>query len=149
MSKQPLSLTATQAEQLAAIIRDSEQRAKTITGVDMQMQLVTHSIIHTSNSMLMDKLLNMVCNEYHIVPAQLKGRLRKQPVTDARHMFCLLAHEVFGITYNAIGGFIGGRDHSTIINSIRVMKAMIETEDTSARIYAHLRQQAGKWLTTE
>ena len=49
-------------------------------------------------------------------------------IATARHLFCFIAYEN-GYNLSEIGRFLSYRDHTTIINSIKVVNNMKDTQD--------------------
>lgn len=63
-------------------------------------------------------LLHQIAKYYDIDIEQLKAKNRQAPLPDIRHLYCLLAKEMFPrASYREIGGFID-RDHATVMHGI-------------------------------
>lgn len=68
---------------------------------------------------IMSQIAELVCKQYDIKEWQLKCNRRLRPYVRARQMFCYLTRDTkVEIPLKTIGGFLG-RDHSTVIHSIR------------------------------
>jgi chromosomal replication initiator protein len=50
-------------------------------------------------------------------------------VVNGRFIFCGVMKEYFGYSLKKIGEFVGGRDHTTIIHSIREYKNRYQNEE--------------------
>ena len=62
-------------------------------------------------------IVKIVCSYYEITEEQLKGPSRVKLIAEARHVFCFFARNYTTMTLKHIGAFLGGRDHTTILNS--------------------------------
>jgi chromosomal replication initiator protein len=76
----------------------------------------------------LENVLESVVAVSGILPEQVCGKRRDREIAIARHMFCYLSRMHTNCSLLAIGGFLGGRDHTTVINSIKVCNDMIDTE---------------------
>jgi chromosomal replication initiator protein len=59
----------------------------------------------------------------------LASRWRKRHVCDARHMYCGIMRDKLNWYLDDIGETIGGRDHTTVINSIEQHNALLDTNE--------------------
>ena len=74
-----------------------------------------------------DKILTEVSRCYNVSPADIKGRSRTSTVSDARKtaMYCI--KEITGMSMEDIGEEFGGRDHSTIVYSLKDVARQMDT----------------------
>jgi chromosomal replication initiation ATPase DnaA len=77
------------------------------------------------------KIIERVCD---VSTEQLRGEGRKHPLIFVRHMYVQLATLYY---YNAsqIGHYLGGRDHTTVLNSLKVFRELYETLDDVLMLY--------------
>ena len=88
-------------------------------------------------SLTPDGIAELICETYGITPSDLISHSRKQNITFGRHVFCYLVYKYLSYSMSAIGKYLGGRDHTTILNSIRIVNNMCLTDmDFRARIIA-------------
>jgi hypothetical protein len=59
---------------------------------------------------------------------QVIGKSRMKEIAMARHLFCYMARLHTNASLLAIGEFLSGRDHATVMNSVRVSNDMIDTD---------------------
>jgi chromosomal replication initiation ATPase DnaA len=59
---------------------------------------------------------------------QVIGKSRMKEIAMARHLFCYMARLHTNASLLAIGEFLGGRHHSTVIHSIRTANDMLDTD---------------------
>ena len=77
----------------------------------------------------MDNILIDIATGLNIPIKKIQGFGRGTlDIATARHLFCYIAYEN-GYNKSQIGKFLSNRDHSTIINSLKVVDDMKYTED--------------------
>ena len=59
---------------------------------------------------------------YHVSHEELIGPRRTASIAFARHVAVYLANSLCEMTTPAIGAEFGGRDHSTVLNSLKVVE---------------------------
>jgi len=75
--------------------------------------------IGTSQPPTIKRIIAKVATERGLPTAHIIGRMRDQKVTFARHEAVLRAHETGRYSATQIGMAFAGRDHTTILNSIK------------------------------
>ena len=75
-----------------------------------------HKIIHV------DTVQRVVEEFYHVSHKELVGKRRTANIAFARHVAVYLANNLCEMTTPAIGAEFGGRDHSTVLNSLKVVE---------------------------
>jgi chromosomal replication initiator protein len=71
----------------------------------------------------------------------LSAKTRTRNVTEARHVAMYAIREILGMPLTEIGGLFGGRDHSTVLYSIRkVQGRMGEDADFRRRVESAMRE---------
>lgn len=77
-----------------------------------------------------EKLIEATCEVLNIEHKQLVGKTRKREVVEARHIISFILVKKAGMTLEKVGmKYLGGRDHSTVINSLRQFNALYDTEE--------------------
>lgn len=74
-------------------------------------------------------IIDLCCDEFGIQRKTLFGKRRFRNIVMARQMACKLIKDELDYPLVAIGELMGGRDHSTVINSIRVINNLLVTND--------------------
>lgn len=76
-------------------------------------------------------VIKETCDVYKIDTSEIVRRTRKKDVCSARHTICWVLVKKFGMSRSAVAKkVLGGRDHTTIINSLHKFDNLYETEDT-------------------
>lgn len=80
-------------------------------------------------------VIELVSNEFGVLPKELQSKRRIKSVVLPRQVGIYLARTLTRMSLEEIGGFFGGRDHSTVLHSIRKIDRLRgEDEALSARI---------------
>lgn len=104
--------TPAQRFQLAA--ERMEMERKKLRGMSATLR-----IRGESTDAIMKEIMGLVCKSYSVTEEDLTGPSRLKPIAQARHAFCYLCVKLDPmITLKQVGNLVG-RDHSTIINSIK------------------------------
>ncbi|WP_127942815.1 DnaA ATPase domain-containing protein [Mycoplasma sp. ATU-Cv-703] len=76
------------------------------------------------------RVLNVICDYYKINRKDLVGKSRKKNFVAARHMAIWLIRKINKLSFNEIGKIFGGRDHSTIIFSVKNIDHLMSINKT-------------------
>jgi chromosomal replication initiator protein len=76
-----------------------------------------------------DEILEIIAEECSIKVSDIASKTRKTEVVNGRFIFCGVMKEYFGYSLKKIGEFVGGRDHTTIIHSIKEYKNRYQNEE--------------------
>ena len=73
-----------------------------------------------------DAILDYVCKYYDTDPDTIRGQQRSRDATTARQVAIYLMRAMTNLSQDEIGDYLGGRDHSTIIYSIKQIEAKMK-----------------------
>jgi chromosomal replication initiation ATPase DnaA len=107
--------------QISIVTADVTPKAEVLVVADEDVPSLQH----------LAKIIERVCE---VPTEQLRGEGRKHPLIFVRHLYVQVATLY---NYNAvqIGNFLGGREHSTILNSLKVFRELYETLDDVLMLY--------------
>ena len=75
-----------------------------------------------------ERIRDVVATRWNVKPAALTSSRRSRDVTEPRQVAMYLIKEILGIPLIQIGKVFGGRDHSTVIHSIRKVEGSLERD---------------------
>lgn len=78
---------------------------------------------------LEETLFKILESEYKITKEVLASKTRKREITLFRHLFCYFMSKRSHHSLSAIGSFIGNRDHTTVIHSVRTVEDLLSIHD--------------------
>ena len=95
-----------------------------------------------------NSIIQIVCEEFGIDKYQLIGPRRYNRFVIPRHIACYLMYELTDHSLPRIAYYMGGRDHTTILNSFRRAQIIIEKypeiKDSVDRLKAALSPEVGE-----
>ena len=69
-----------------------------------------------------EKIIGEVGRTYNVTPAEIRGMRRTANISSARQTAIYVVREITGMSMEDIGKEFGGRDHSTIVYSLKSME---------------------------
>lgn len=88
-----------------------------------------------------DRILEAVAIRLGLRPADIAGKRRHREVTRARQLALLLGRRLTTHSLEALGGMVGGRDHSTALYSIREAERRVTTDRSYAALVQELTRE--------
>jgi chromosomal replication initiation ATPase DnaA len=75
-------------------------------------------------------IVDLVCETCNVSYDQLTHKTRSRYVVEARQVLAYMLAKKMGLTLSEIGRtYLGGRDHTTVIHSIKQFNALYDTEE--------------------
>ncbi|MEX2107969.1 MAG: chromosomal replication initiator protein DnaA [Solirubrobacterales bacterium] len=93
----------------------------------------------SSNPATVDEIQARVVESFEISRADLTGPSRAAGPVKARHVAIFLTRELTDLSLPQIGRLFGGRDHSTVLNSLRRAEASIASDEQLSNRVSTLR----------
>ncbi len=81
-----------------------------------------------------DVIIEEVCKFYNIEPATLRGQGRSKDISLARQIAMYLIRQMVGTSLKDIGKEFDNRDHSTVLNSLSRIEALVKNDPEKAEI---------------
>ena len=124
------------AENLTSNVRQLEGAVKMIKarseilGCDVDVPLVADVIkdlIREGYSPKPEEIIEETAKYFNLSPEDLRGQSRTKNMTLARQVAMYVIRRLTNLSLDDIGGYFEGRDHSTVISSIRKIESSIQT----------------------
>lgn len=81
------------------------------------------------------RIIEVVAHDFQVQPKDLQSKRRLHSVVLPRQVGMFLARKHTRMSLDEIGGFFGGRDHSTVLHSVRKIEKILPTDaDLAKRI---------------
>ncbi len=114
-----------------------------ITGKPINLQMTQETLSDFLKSVendasVIERIFKYILTKYGITHEQLVSPRRSANLTFPRHVAIYLTHQTTKLSYKSIAGYFGRRDHTSIMNSIRV----IETKTKESPAFAREMQEA-------
>lgn len=101
-----------------------ENIIKTILEIDNKLIGNTKKINFAHPS----KIIETVAKIYNVKTSDLTGNSRKKNIANARHMAMYIMRDFAKLQLKDIGGFLGNRDHTTVLNGVERIKSLISSD---------------------
>ncbi len=86
------------------------------------------------------EVLDAVAKHFGLKTTQLKGSRRSRPVARPRQIVMYLCKTELGLTYQDIGGLLGGRDHTTVMHGVDAIAKELSTNARMREAVAGIKQ---------
>jgi len=73
-----------------------------------------------------EAVIDTVCQHYQVLRKDVLGEDRRQNIALARQVAMFLCRQMLGLSYPALGRAFGGKDHSTVIYSVKKISELQE-----------------------
>ena len=119
-------------ERCAGLAAEREAAGLELSASDIDETAKTY--FNTARKIIHIDMVQRVVEEfYHVSHEELIGPRRTATIAFARHVAVYLANNLCEMTTPAIGSEFGGRDHSTVLNSLKVVENKMREEPADLR----------------
>ncbi|MCL4211604.1 MAG: chromosomal replication initiator protein DnaA [Phycisphaerales bacterium] len=84
------------------------------------------------------EIIEQVCEYYDVKLADLLSKRKYKSIAEPRQICMWLARTLTRYSLEEIGGYFGGRDHTTVLHAIKAIERKREMDDRITRDLAHL-----------
>ncbi|MDO4696909.1 MAG: chromosomal replication initiator protein DnaA [Neisseria sp.] len=106
--------------------------------IDLARTALANIIAGNYKPITADLIVDIVCRNYSIRPSDLTGKKRTRNIARPRQICMSLMKELTALSYQDIGQFLGGRDHSTVIHGVETVAGLREEVPEIAQDYEKL-----------
>jgi len=89
-------------------------------------QILSNTEERDQPQITVDMVLDTVCLHYQVSKKDVLGEDRRQSIALARQVAMYLCRNMLGLSYPALGRAFGGKDHSTVIYSVKKINELQE-----------------------
>ena len=111
--------------------------------VNLAKEVVRNFVTQINKEITLDFIKSLVAEYFDVPVEKLGGKTRKRQIVIARQLSMYLAKNLTDKSLKAIGEMFGGRDHSTVIYSVKTVQDLMETDlvfkDTVSELEKKLR----------
>lgn len=116
-----------------------------LTGKDLSLSLaktvLSGMISADEKNITIDLIQRVVSEHFGIEKEEMKSRKRTRSVVHPRQVAMFLSRELTEYSFPDIGGFFGGRDHTTVLHACDKMAKQKEANDNTRRTLSLLERQ--------
>ena len=113
---------------------------KDVLGQDIATQNMDHVLVQTADAgtVTPQQVIRIVAERCNVRADDMTGHKRQPRIVKARQMAMFLCRGLIGSSYPAIGRIFGGRDHSTVIHSIKKIQLLWDTDKDMHKLLTEL-----------
>ncbi len=112
---------------LVSLVAQSSMNRREID-VDLAKMVVKNFVKQINKEITVDFIKDLVADHFKVSPEKLRGQTRKRSIVVARQISMYLAKKMTSASLKAIGEQFGGRDHSTVIYSLKTVQDLLDTD---------------------
>ncbi|MBQ7532652.1 MAG: chromosomal replication initiator protein DnaA [Bacteroidales bacterium] len=112
---------------LISLIAQSSLNRKAIT-INLAKQMVERFVNNSNREVTISYIISIVCEEMGTSQADFFTSTRKRNVVQARQLSMYFAKKYTKASLNIIGEQCGGKDHATVIHSLKTVTNLLETD---------------------
>lgn len=90
-----------------------------------------------------DDVINLVADYYRIPSSELRGIIRKREIMMPRQVCMYLIYEILGHSYDTIGDYFSGRNHTTVLHSCNKVKSKLGRDSKLLQDIHALKKEMG------
>lgn len=113
---------------LASLIAQKALRDNPEIDIDLVKSVLKNFVKEDKKEVTLDFVQEVVAEFYKVDLELIQGKTRKRKVVVARQTSMYLAKQFTDLSLKAIGSAFGGRDHSTVIYSIKTVEQLMDTD---------------------
>ncbi len=135
----PDSVAQLVAEHVDSNIRELEGAVNrllgyaSLNGLDVTPDLARHVLrdvfLSPKGQPSMDDILRLVTSHFQIKVTELQSRRRTKAIAHPRQIAMFLARSITRHSLEEIGGFFGGRDHTTVLYAVEQIEKQMKSDD--------------------
>jgi len=96
--------------------------------LDLAQQAMGSDVANTQREVTIEDILKVVTSRYNVRLADLQSKKRTRSIAFPRQVCMHLARNLTRHSLEEIGGYFGGRDHTTVMHADRTIRAMREED---------------------
>ncbi|HWR03217.1 MAG TPA: DnaA/Hda family protein [Humidesulfovibrio sp.] len=102
-------------------------------------QILSNTEERDQPQITVDVVIDTVCQHYQVSKKDVLGEDRRQNIALARQIAMYLCRHMLGLSYPALGRSFGGKDHSTVIYSVKKIHELQEDEKEMKQLLKDLK----------
>ena len=123
----------TNVRELEGTLTNLNARAKLLDEqitLELVQEMLMHNVKREQSKVTAKKVIEMISAQYGVSVTDMKSKKRQKKIVETRQiaMYLLKNNDDLDLSLTAIGGLFGGKDHSTVISSIRKIDKKIKED---------------------
>jgi chromosomal replication initiator protein len=106
--------------------------------LDFAKRVMKHNLRSAQKPVTMDTIIESTCEFYNVRQEDVYGKSRKANIVLARQLSMYLAQQHTKLTISKIGTLVGGRNHATVIHSVKTIEDRMKVDKEFKKTVAEL-----------
>ncbi len=111
--------------------------------VELAERLLGKPEAETAKALTFEEIEARVTGHFGLKPGEIKARRRTRKVAEARQVAMFMMRHHTGASFPAIGEFLGGRDHSTVVHGCQAVERRSQKEPVFKKMLEVLARSLG------
>ncbi len=137
-------LSTTVPELFAVLVHLDESARPTTRGIDAESVRCYLASRNGSRTPALDELAVAAARYFSLKLSELRSQSRRKSVVTARNVAVYMARRLTNTSFQQIGRYFGGRDHTTVMHGYYKLEAMLKVDPAMRGAVEQLQQ---KWRT--
>jgi len=112
---------------IVTLIAQSTLNNKTVN-TDLAKEVIEQFVSRSNKEISVNNIKKLVAEHFELPVEKLQGKTRKRSIVIARQLSMYLAKNFTNSSLKSIGNDFGGRDHSTVIYSLKAVQDLMDTD---------------------
>jgi len=112
--------------------------------IEMAREALRDLVPPAPNRVSVENIMRSVADRFAISVRDITGKRRHRHVARARHVCMFLARKMTSHSLEEIGGYFGGRDHTTVMHGFQRIKNDVQDDPELAQLIDSLRNELSK-----
>jgi len=112
--------------------------------IEMAREALRDLVPPTPNRVSVENIMRCVADRFAISVRDITGKRRHRHVARARHVCMFLARKMTSHSLEEIGGYIGGRDHTTVMHGFQRIRNDVQGDPELAQLIDSLQNELSK-----
>ncbi|MDQ3141451.1 MAG: chromosomal replication initiator protein DnaA [Bacteroidota bacterium] len=113
---------------LVRLVAESTINKRTID-IDLADELIQSISNQSNQGISLEDITSVVCDYLKLEKVQVLGKSRKSQIAQARQLSMFFSKKyIQQLTYQSIGDYFGGKDHTTVMHSCKVVQDQMDTD---------------------
>ncbi len=113
---------------MISLIAQSTLNLKSID-IDLAKDIIRRYVLSADKEVALEKIKKLVADHYKVTVEKIQSSTRKREVVIARQLSMYFAKNFTNKSLKSIGDDFGGKDHSTVIYSLKAVQDMMDTDE--------------------
>jgi chromosomal replication initiator protein len=106
-------------------------------GLESAREALPHLVSDPRRAATLEDITRIVASYYKVKVSDILGKRRLKAITLPRHISFFLARRLTPHSLQEVGGYYGGRDHTTVLHGIRKIETLIEKDNQTRERVDH------------